>query len=249
MPNPFDVTRAAVEAKRLAEQDAASADSCTDPDNCGRCLTPVARRTGDMWHAGISMAQLAKQSAPQPVISLIKTGDYVKVTSGPLKGLTGRVICLAGSYDAILDSPDRDRSVNVSLSTLELVHSSSVSQCALHPRYSTFPFCPDCRANKERAQQNTPSGGGKLSGKHYYRVDVPHPISPELQSYAAECADIIEALGMTFNEGEAFKALWRLAAARQGRAKQEGKAQYDADKAAHYAARVAVQEKQRADPA
>ena len=95
----------------------------------------------------------------------------------------------------------------------------------------------------------TTSGGGKLSGKHYYRVDVPHPISPELQPYAAECADIIEALGMTFNEGEAFKALWRLAAARQGRAKQEGKAQYDADKAAHYAARVAVQEKQRGNPA
>ena len=85
------------------------------------------------------------------------------------------------------------------------------------------------------------SGGGKLTGNHYYRVDVPAPISPELQPYSAECADIIEALGMSFNEGEAFKALWRLAAARTlGKAKGTT-AQYDADKAAHYAGRVAAQ--------
>lgn len=84
------------------------------------------------------------------------------------------------------------------------------------------------------------SGGGKLRGDHYYRVQIADPISPEVQPYAAECADIIEALGMTFNEGEAFKAIWRLAAARQGRGKPGNKAQYDADKAAHYAARMAV---------
>lgn len=82
--------------------------------------------------------------------------------------------------------------------------------------------------------------GGKLKGDHYYRVTVAEPISPELQPYTAECADIIEALGMTFNEGEAFKALWRLAASRQGRGKPGNLPQYDADKAAHYGARVAV---------
>lgn len=87
-----------------------------------------------------------------------------------------------------------------------------------------------------------PSGGGKLAGDHYYRVDVIAPISPEVEPYVAECADIIEALNMTFNEGEAFKALWRLAAARMGKGKPGGKgAQYDADKAAHYGARVAAQ--------
>lgn len=84
------------------------------------------------------------------------------------------------------------------------------------------------------------SGGGKLSGNHYYRVDVSDPISAEIEPYTAECADIIEALGMTFNEGEAFKALWRLAAARQGRGKAGAKPQYDADKVAHYGARVAA---------
>lgn len=85
--------------------------------------------------------------------------------------------------------------------------------------------------------------GGKLAGDHYYRVRVADPISPELAPYSAECADIIEALGMTFNEGEAFKAIWRLAAARQGRGKPGNKAQYDADKAAHYGGRIAVQTK------
>lgn len=82
--------------------------------------------------------------------------------------------------------------------------------------------------------------GGKLSGDHYYRVAVAEPIAPDVQPYTAECADIIEALGMTFNEGEAFKAIWRLAAARRGRGKPGNKPQYDADKAAHYGARIAA---------
>lgn len=85
------------------------------------------------------------------------------------------------------------------------------------------------------------SGGGKLTGNHYYRVDVKTPISDEVAPYAAECADIIEALNMTFNEGEAFKALWRLAAARLGKTKAGGNPVYDADKAAHYGARTAAQ--------
>lgn len=88
--------------------------------------------------------------------------------------------------------------------------------------------------------------GGKLAGDHYYRVHVADPISPELAPYSAECADIIEALDMTFNEGEAFKAIWRLAAARQGRGKPGNKAQYDADKASHYGGRIAVQTKRGA---
>ena len=82
--------------------------------------------------------------------------------------------------------------------------------------------------------------GGKLTGDHYYRVKVEGPMSAELAPYVAECADIIEALGMTFNEGEAFKAIWRLAASRQGRGKPGNKAQYDADKAAHYGQRIAA---------
>lgn len=85
--------------------------------------------------------------------------------------------------------------------------------------------------------------GGKLQGNHYYRVEVAHPISSEVAPYVAECGDIIEALGLTFNEGEAFKAIWRLAAARQGRTKVGNDFQYDADKVAYYGSRVAAQVK------
>lgn len=90
-------------------------------------------------------------------------------------------------------------------------------------------------------EKHNPLVGGKLSGDHYYRVEVSAPIAPELPPYTAECSDVIEALDMTFNEGEAFKAIWRLAAARQGRGKPGNKPQYDADKAAHYGGRIAVQ--------
>lgn len=78
---------------------------------------------------------------------------------------------------------------------------------------------------------------------NYYLVEVEAPMDPTLPPYFVECADIIEALNMTFNEGEAFKALWRLAASRQGRGKPGTKAQYDADKVAHYGSRVAAQTK------
>lgn len=89
--------------------------------------------------------------------------------------------------------------------------------------------------------QQTVLTGKAQTGNHYYRVQVVKPMSPELQSYSAECADIIEALGMSFNEGECFKALWRLAAARQGRGKPGNAAVYDAEKIAHYGSRVLAQ--------
>lgn len=101
------------------------------------------------------------------------------------------------------------------------------------------------------AEECKPSilNGGKLSGDHYYIIEVKEPCSKELPPYVAECADIIEALGMTFNEGEAFKAIWRLAASRQGRGKPGNKAQYDADKSAHYGARIAAQTRRMTDGA
>ena len=59
--------------------------------------------------------------------------------------------------------------------------------------------------------------GGKTS---YYMVDVISPVDERSDPYTAECQDIIEALGMDFNEGNAFKALWRRAAARLGKSKR-----------------------------
>lgn len=76
------------------------------------------------------------------------------------------------------------------------------------------------------------SNGGSVD---YYRVVITCPNQAE-EPYTAECGDIIEALGMDFNEGCAFKALWRKAAARTlGKEKDNYAGQkYDTQKAAFY---------------
>jgi hypothetical protein len=80
--------------------------------------------------------------------------------------------------------------------------------------------------------------GGPTS---YYLVDVVNP-NQGADTYTAECGDIIEALGMTFNEGCAFKAIWRTAAARTlGKHKDGGDAVYDAQKVAFYGKRMLAQ--------
>lgn len=77
--------------------------------------------------------------------------------------------------------------------------------------------------------------GGKVN---YYLAFVKFPQRETQGSYTAECEDIIEALGMTFDEGCLFKAIWRTAAARQGNGKPGQKAVYDAEKMVHYAGRI-----------
>lgn len=93
------------------------------------------------------------------------------------------------------------------------------------------------------------SKGGELSGGNvnYYLVEVTDP--KRLAPYTAECEDIIEALGMNFAEGCAFKALWRSCAARalgKRKAGQDEDGIYDADKLIHYALRTkAIREKMK----
>ncbi len=72
----------------------------------------------------------------------------------------------------------------------------------------------------------------------YYLVQVDRPQRKEQPPYQAECEDIIEALGLTFDEGNIFKALWRNANARKGRSKPGNTAIRDAEKILHYAGRV-----------
>jgi hypothetical protein len=74
--------------------------------------------------------------------------------------------------------------------------------------------------------------GGKTN---YYLVKVTHPQRKEQPPYQAECEDIIRALGMTFDEGCEFKAIWRTASARLGNGKPGQAAEYDAEKRVHYA--------------
>jgi hypothetical protein len=85
------------------------------------------------------------------------------------------------------------------------------------------------------------------SSVSYYRVHVEHPTSPELPAYTAECNDIIEALGMTFAEGNAFKAIWRRCAARTLGLAKDGYRDglYDAEKVRFFGDRMVAQEKRK----
>lgn len=85
--------------------------------------------------------------------------------------------------------------------------------------------------------------GGSVS---YYKAPVAAPLSGGT-AYVAECNDIIEALGMTYAEGNAFKAIWRLCAARTLGAKKRGYTDglYDAEKVAFFGARMVAQERGR----
>ncbi len=74
------------------------------------------------------------------------------------------------------------------------------------------------------------SGGGSSD---YYRVKVTRPLDGA-DPYEAQCLDIIMALGMDFSEGEAFKAIWRKAASRQGNGKPGNSQLYNAEKVAFF---------------
>lgn len=79
------------------------------------------------------------------------------------------------------------------------------------------------------------TGGGMVN---YYLVKVEHPQRSEQQPYQAECEDIIEALGLTFDEGNIFKEIWRSANARKGVGKPGNTEIRGAEKILHYAKRI-----------
>lgn len=82
------------------------------------------------------------------------------------------------------------------------------------------------------------------SSSNYYKVFVKNPTTLE-HPYEAECNDIIEALKMTFAEGNAFKAIWRKAKARQG-VKKKGydNGVYDSEKVVFFGERMLVEAKE-----
>lgn len=81
--------------------------------------------------------------------------------------------------------------------------------------------------------------GGSSS---YYKTYVANPTTQDTP-YTAECNDIIEALDMNFAEGNILKAVWRKAAARQGK-KKKGYTSglYDVEKINFFVKRLLVQE-------
>ena len=73
---------------------------------------------------------------------------------------------------------------------------------------------------------------------NYYLVQVEHPQREDQQPYQAECEDIIEALELTFDEGNIFKEIWRSANARKGNGKPGNTELRGAEKIFHYAGRI-----------
>lgn len=82
--------------------------------------------------------------------------------------------------------------------------------------------------------------GGSVS---YYKVKVERPTNPEANPYTAECNDVIEALGMNYAEGNAFKAIWRSCAARHLKLGKKGydEGLYDAQKVVFFGERMVTQ--------
>lgn len=76
----------------------------------------------------------------------------------------------------------------------------------------------------------------------YYCVEIKDP--KRFAPYTAEAEDIIEALGMNFAEGCAFKAIWRRCAAKTlGKSKAGYKGgTYDAEKVVYYGQRMVAQD-------
>jgi hypothetical protein len=84
------------------------------------------------------------------------------------------------------------------------------------------------------------------SGNHvdYYSIRIEDPTKPDRPAYIAECEDIIEALDMTFPEGEAFKSIWRNAAMRAlGKAKAGDTPLRNAEKVAFFGERMVAVER------
>jgi len=113
-----------------------------------------------------------------------------------------------------------------------------------NPALLNNDLCLGCRQGEEDKRSNEPEyTGGSVS---YYRVQVEDPISGG-PAYAAECGDIIEALGMDFNEGNAFKAIWRKCAARTLGLAKKGYTDgiYDSEKVVYFGERMVVVEERR----
>jgi hypothetical protein len=88
----------------------------------------------------------------------------------------------------------------------------------------------------QAAAERALSGGSN----DYWKVRVGAPVSGG-DAYTAECNDLIEALQMTYAEGNVFKAVWRHALARRGIGKQGNTQKYEAEKAEFFAKRLVEQ--------
>lgn len=112
--------------------------------------------------------------------------------------------------------------------------------------YETFGDNPLVLLNTLETESMTPGTNQAVeeytgSSSNYYKVFVKNPTTLP-SPYEAECNDLIEALQMTFAEGNAFKGIWRKAKARQG-VKKKGydNGVYDSEKVVFFGERMLIE--------
>lgn len=97
------------------------------------------------------------------------------------------------------------------------------------------------QAAYDNLEPNVEYTGGSVD---YYKVKITKPTTKGNEPYVAECNDIIEALGMNYAEGNAFKAIWRKCAHRTLGKKKAGATSdglYDSEKVVFFGQRMVEQ--------
>lgn len=148
-----------------------------------------------------------------------------------------------GGYDNARCNSMRCRGVRCSSCPMVGVYSGNGTVATLGELRKLDPRLTPGEPNAKPAEY---SGGSS----DYYQVEITKTTTEGRPKYIAECNDIIEALGMNFAEGNAFKALWRRAAQRtlgkrKAGAKDDGL--YDAQKVEFFGARLVAQSKGLSD--
>ena len=85
-----------------------------------------------------------------------------------------------------------------------------------------------------------PAAVSGSAGANWYKIDL-----PDLVDGQSTCQEVIEALDLDFNEGEALKSIWRKARERQGHGKPGSTPKYNAEKVAYYGDRMVIQANRR----
>ena len=91
---------------------------------------------------------------------------------------------------------------------------------------------PSCLAEWEEEHTGEHTGGSSS----YYDLEV--------GGTTIKCLDIIEGLDMSYNEGNILKAVWRIAAAKQGKKKKGNNMYYDSEKIVFFGERLLEEHKE-----
>jgi len=109
------------------------------------------------------------------------------------------------------------------------------NKCLNKPASNDLQFNPSSDT-KTASEQQQSSG----SDNDYWIAFIAHP--KRLEPYMAECEDLIELFQMTFQEGEAFKALWRKGQMRIGKGKPGDTLIRNSEKVYHFGGRMVAME-------